>query len=89
MNYYVYILINELKKPFLTYVGYTNNLKKRLIYHNSSRGAKFTRGRSWKLIYKKKYKTKQEALKNEYGLKKNKVKRAEIKKKYLIKNNLI
>ena len=89
MNYYVYILINNNKKPFYTYVGYTNNLNKRLILHNSSKGAKFTRGRLWKLIYKKKHKTKQEALKYEYKLKKNKKKRAKIKMHYLIKNNLI
>ena len=38
-----------------TYVGYTSNLNKRLILHNSSKGAKFTRGRLWKLIYKKKH----------------------------------
>ena len=89
MNYYVYILINSNKKPFYTYVGYTSNLNKRLILHNSSKGAKFTRGRLWKLIYKKKHKTKQEALKDEYKLKKNKKKRAKIKMHYLIKNNLI
>ena len=88
MNYCVYILINTDKKPFYTYVGYTNNLNKRLILHNKSKGAKFTRGRLWELIYKKKYKTKQEALKNEYILKKDRKKRAIIKMQYLIKNNL-
>jgi putative endonuclease len=89
MNYYVYILINIEKKPFFTYVGYTSNLKKRLFFHNTSKGAKFTRGRLWKLIYKKNYITKQEALKNEYRLKKNKKERAKIKMKYLVKNNLV
>ena len=89
MNYYVYIIINCDKKPFFTYVGFTNNLDKRLILHNTSKGAKFTRGRLWKLIYKKKYKTKQDALKNEYELKNNKKKRALIKMQYLIKNCLI
>ena len=89
MNYYVYILINIEKKPFFTYVGYTSNLKKRLFFHNTSKGAKFTRGRLWKLIYKKKYITKQEALKNEYLLKKNRVKRTKIKMQYLIENNLV
>ena len=85
MNYFVYILINLDKKPFHTYVGSTNNLNKRLFLHNSSKGAKFTRGRLWKLIYKKKYKTKIEALKNEYKLKKNSKKRALIKFNYLYK----
>ena len=40
-------------KP-VTYVGYTNNLKKRIILHNSGKGAKFTRGRKVKVSgYKK------------------------------------
>ena len=31
-------------KP-VTYVGYTNNLKKRIVLHNTGKGAKFTKGR--------------------------------------------
>ena len=42
----------------VTYVGYTNNLKKRISLHNSGKGAKFTRGRKWRLIYKEKFKSK-------------------------------
>ena len=41
-------------KP-VTYVGYTNNLIKRIKLHNSGNGAKFTRGRKWVLIYKEKF----------------------------------
>ena len=47
--YYVYMLQSKSDKP-VTYVGYTNNLKKRIILHNSGKGAKFTRGRKWMLI---------------------------------------
>ena len=85
--YFVYLIItkNKNQKRF-SYVGYTNNLKKRLELHNSSKGAKFTRGRKWIIIYKKMYKTKTEALKNEYELKKNKKKRNQIKNRYLINN---
>ena len=57
-------------KP-VTYVGYTNNLKKRIGLHNSGKGAKFTRGRKWMLIYKEKFKTKNEAISREYYIKKN------------------
>tara|TARA_X000000950_G_C13678428_1_gene562944 strand:+ start:43 stop:312 length:270 start_codon:yes stop_codon:yes gene_type:complete len=89
MIFYVYLIINLDKKPFYTYVGYTNNLKKRMNLHNTSLGAKFTRGRSWKLIYKKKYKTKIKAMQYEYKLKNCKKKRNYIKKKYLIANNYI
>jgi len=83
MNYYVYILINNNKKPFYTYVGYTNNLNKRLILHNSSKGAKFTKGKSWKVIYSKKYTNKVDAMKNEYKLKKNYKLRSKIKLEFI------
>ena len=46
----------------VTYVGYTNNLKKRINLHNSGKGAKFTRGRKWVLIYKEKFNSKKEAI---------------------------
>ena len=82
MKHFVYLIISFANKPLISYVGYTNNIKKRLKLHNSSKGAKFTRGRKWKIIYKKSYNTKSEAMKNEYLLKKNKKKRFEIKQKY-------
>ena len=59
-------------------------IRNRLKLHNSSKGAKFTRGRKWKIIYKKSYNSKSEAMKKEYLLKQDKKKRLEIKKKYLI-----
>ena len=71
MTYFVYLIGSYIKKKFITYVGYTNNLKKRINLHNSSKGAKFTRGRKWKLIYFKKYQSKKKAMIEEYKLKKN------------------
>ena len=65
-------------KP-VTYVGYTNDLKKRISLHNSGKGAKFTRGRQWRLIYKEKYKSKKEAISREYYIKKNRSFRNKIK----------
>jgi putative endonuclease len=65
-------------KP-VTYVGYTNNLKKRINLHNSGKGAKFTRGRKWKLIYKEKYKSKSEAISREYYIKNKRSLRNKIK----------
>ena len=82
MNYYVYMLKSKSIKP-ITYVGYTNNLKKRIILHNSGRGAKFTRGRKWVLIYKEKYKSKIEAISREYYIKKNRTLRNKIKNENL------
>ena len=83
MKHFVYLIISHYKKRLISYVGYTNNIKKRLKLHNSSKGAKFTRGRKWKIIYKKIYYSKSEAMKKEYLLKKDKTKRLRIKKRYL------
>ena len=63
----------------VTYVGYTNDLKKRIKLHNSSKGAKFTRGRKWKLIYKEKLNSKKEAISREYYIKNNRKFRDKIK----------
>jgi len=65
----------------VSYVGYTNNLKKRIDLHNSGKGAKFTRGRKWILIYKEKFKSKSEAISREYYIKKNRTLRKKIKNK--------
>tara|TARA_E500000331_G_scaffold130899_1_gene128156 strand:+ start:281 stop:505 length:225 start_codon:yes stop_codon:yes gene_type:complete len=69
-------------------VGYTKNLKKRLILHNSSKGAKFTKGNKWYLIYKKSYSSKSIAMREEYKLKKNYKLRSTIKVKYLENENI-
>ena len=86
MNHYVYLLVTNSLNSNISYVGYTNNLIRRLKKHNSSKGAKFTKGRDWKIIYYKKYGSKSIALKEEYKLKKNYKKRKLIKEKYLLKN---
>ena len=78
MNYFVYML-KSLGKESITYVGYTNDLKKRINLHNNSKGAKFTRGRKWKLIYKEKLNSKKEAISREYYIKNNKTLRNKIK----------
>ena len=57
MSFCVYML-KSLGKKTVTYVGYTKNLKERLHKHNSGKGAKFTRGRKWTLVYKEKFKSK-------------------------------
>ena len=72
MSYYVYLIVSRFKNnKKISYVGYTNNLQKRLNLHNTGKGAKFTRGKKWKLIYYEKYSTKPLAMKNEFILKKN------------------
>ena len=83
MKYVVYLIITSAKNKTISYVGYTNNIDKRLKLHNSGKGAKFTKGKKWKLIYSRKYKSKIKAMREEYKLKKNYQLRKIIKNKYL------
>ena len=79
--YFVYLIVSKNKKRTISYVGYTNNIRKRLKNHNDSKGAKFTRGRKWKLIYKEKISTKSKAISREYYIKHNRAIRNIIKNK--------
>ena len=81
MSYYVYMLKSKGVKS-ITYVGYTNDIAKRVTLHNSGKGAKFTKGRSWKLIYKEIFKSKSKAISREYYIKKNRSLRNKIKNSY-------
>ena len=81
------MLKSEGKKK-VTYVGYTKDLKKRIKLHNSGKGAKFTRGRKWKLIYKEKYNTKNQAISREYYIKNNRIIRNKIKNENLSSSSL-
>ncbi|NDC44340.1 MAG: GIY-YIG nuclease family protein, partial [Proteobacteria bacterium] len=81
-KFYVYMIANLNNKKITTYVGWTKNLKKRLRFHNSGKGAKFTRGRKWILIYKRKMLSKKEAMQFEYKLKKDRKARKVIIKKF-------
>ena len=82
MTYFVYLIGNYRKTKLITYVGYTNNLERRVNSHNSGKGAKFTRGKNWKLIYHEKYQTRKKAILREIYLKKNRKLRNFIKNKY-------
>ena len=79
MIYCVYLILSKKLDKYRSYVGYTNNISNRLYLHNNSKGAKFTKGRKWKIVYLKKYKSKIIAMKEEYKLKKN----------YKLRNELI
>lgn len=53
------------------YTGYAKDVKARIAKHNSGNGAKYTRNRGpVRLMYSEVYKTKSEALKREYEIKK-------------------
>ena len=81
MSFYVYMLKSTCQKP-VTYVGYTINLNKRVKLHNSGKGAKFTKGKKWRLIYVEKLVSKSKAISREYYIKNNRKFRDKIKKKY-------
>jgi putative endonuclease len=80
---FVYFLICNRNNKFFSYIGWTNNLDKRVSLHNQSKGAKFTKGSKWKLIYYEVYNNKIDAMKREHALKKNRKLRNFIKKRYI------
>ncbi len=85
MIYYVYLILSKKLNKYRSYVGYTNNINRRILLHNNSKGAKFTKGNKWKLIHFKKYYDKRVAMQEEYKLKKNYKLRNQIKNNYLNK----
>ncbi len=82
-KFYTYLICSSLKnKKLISYAGYTDNLKKRLEKHNAGKGAKFTRGKKWFLIFKKIFQNKSLAMKFEYRLKKDRKLRKKLIKKF-------
>ena len=82
------MILSKINRRYVSYVGYTNNIQKRLFLHNTSKGAKFTKGKTWKLIYSKTYYDKSVAMSEEFKLKKNYTKRNILKKKFIKKTNI-
>tara|TARA_A100001388_G_C28416544_1_gene333061 strand:- start:275 stop:532 length:258 start_codon:yes stop_codon:yes gene_type:complete len=78
MVYYVYLIKTVKSKINKTYVGYTNNLEKRLLLHNTRKGAKATKGYKWKLIFKKRFYSQKKAMSYEFKLKKDRILRKKI-----------
>jgi putative endonuclease len=70
MFYYTYVLHS--KKDGLFYMGYTNNLKRRLYQHNNGENISTRNRRPLKLIYFEGHLDKKDALRREKYLKTNK-----------------
>mgnify|MGYP001302282556 FL=1 len=85
MSYYVYLIQSIGSKKNKTYVGYTNNLIRRISLHNRNKVAKATKGYKWMLVFKKKFYSKSKAMSYEFKLKKDRL----LRKKILISKNLI
>ena len=71
MACYVYVLGTEDRRGLRTYVGWTTDLDDRLARHNSGRGARSTRGRTWALLYAERCKTRTAAMSREWHLKRD------------------
>jgi putative endonuclease len=71
MDAFVYILGSIGKGGFRTYVGWTDNLDRRLSQHNAGTGARSTRGRTWSLLYAEKHATRSDAMSREWHLKRD------------------
>tara|TARA_B100001175_G_C19270456_1_gene523892 strand:- start:458 stop:724 length:267 start_codon:yes stop_codon:yes gene_type:complete len=78
MVYYVYLIKTLDGFNNKSYVGYTNDLFKRIDKHNNNLGAKSTKGYKWELIFKKKFYSKNKALSFEYKLKKDRNERSRL-----------
>jgi len=88
VSYCVYLLISKHKRKLFSYVGYTKNLKKRLILHNISRGAKYTKGKKWIVFHKEIYNNKSRAMSREYELKKDRKFRNFLREKFKKMNKI-
>jgi putative endonuclease len=71
MKCFVYVLGSSDKDGFRTYVGWTDDLDRRLARHNGGTGARSTRGRFWVLLYAERYASRQEAMSREWHLKRD------------------
>ena len=69
MDCFVYVLGCRSKGRTLTYVGWSNDVVRRLKQHNSGKGARTTRGRTWVLLHSEWFASKREAMSREWHLK--------------------
>lgn len=68
---FVYVLGCAATRGFLTYVGWTSDLDRRLAMHNAGTGAKTTKGRVWSLLYAERLPSRREAMSREWHLKRD------------------
>ena len=71
MDCFVYVLGCRAKGRTLTYVGWSNDVPRRLKQHNTGNGARTTRGRSWMLLHSECFATKRQAMSREWHLKRD------------------
>ena len=74
----VYVLGSSERERYLTYVGWTNDLARRLAQHNAGTGARSTRGRAWVVIHTEAFATRTEAMSREWYLKRDRAFRKQL-----------
>jgi putative endonuclease len=57
----------------VTYVGWTNDVARRLAMHNAGKGARTTRGRTWVLLHTERCASKRHAMSREWHLKRDRI----------------
>ncbi len=68
---FVYVLGCASAGRYLTYVGWTLDLDRRLAQHNAGTGARSTRGRAWVLIHSERFTCRRDAMSREWHLKRD------------------
>jgi putative endonuclease len=71
MAAFVYVLGCRGGGRALTYVGWTTDVARRLAQHNSGSGARSTRGRLWSLLHTEQFRTRRQAMRREWSLKRD------------------
>jgi len=79
--YYVYVL--KSKKDNKLYIGYTNDLKKRIQQHNKGKNFSTAHRRPFSLVYYEAFKSQKDATAREKQLKKFKSSYGQLKKRIL------
>lgn len=70
-----------------TYVGWTNDLEKRLDAHNNGTGAKSTRGRIWIILHTEEFKNRSDAMSREWHLKRDRKFRKQLLTDFMAKDD--
>ena len=70
MPFYVYILHSQSLDQY--YIGHTEDLSDRIFRHNNSDNKATKKANDWKLVYKKEFSKRSEAMQEEMAIKKMK-----------------
>jgi putative endonuclease len=71
MESFVYVIGCADERRYLTYVGWTLDVERRLAQHNAGTGARSPRGRHWVLLHVERFATREDAMSREWHLKRD------------------